>query len=50
MELFILVKLYEMFTYTRVFLKENVRYPERICRVPISLMPGARFSLILGTR
>ena len=32
------------------FFKENVRYPVWICRVPISLILGTRFSLILGTR
>jgi len=32
------------------FLKENVRYPVWMCRDPISLILGTRFSLILGTR
>jgi len=32
------------------FFKENVRYPIWICRDPISLILGTRFSLILGTR
>jgi len=34
----------------QVFLKENVRYPVWTCRDPISLILGARFYLILGTR
>jgi len=34
----------------QVFFKENVRYQEWICRDPISLILGTRFSLILGTR
>jgi len=33
-----------------VLFKENVRYPVWICRDPISLILGTRFSLILGTR
>jgi len=32
------------------FFKENVRNPVWICRDPISLILGTRFSLILGTR
>jgi len=32
------------------FFEENVRNPVWICREPISLILGARFSLILGTR
>ena len=32
------------------FFKENVRYPISICRDPISLILGNRFSLILGIR
>ena len=32
------------------FFKENVRYPVWICRDPIYLILGTRFSLILGTR
>jgi len=32
------------------FFKENVRYPVRTCRDPISLILGTRFSLILGNR
>ena len=35
---------------SRVFFKENVRNPVWICRDPISLILGTRFSLILGTR
>jgi len=31
------------------FFKENVRYPVWICRDPISLILGTRFSLILRT-
>jgi len=31
------------------FFKENIRYPVWICRDPISLILGTRFSLILGT-
>jgi len=31
------------------FFKENVRHPVWICRNPISLITGTRFSLILGT-
>jgi len=34
----------------QLFLKENVRNPAWICKDPISLIPGTRFSLILGTR
>ena len=34
----------------RFFFKENVRNPVWICRDPISLILGTRFSLILGTR
>jgi len=37
-------------TYNRVFFKENVSYPVWICRDPISLILGNRFSLILGAR
>ena len=33
-----------------VFLKENVKYPVWTCRYPISMILGARFSLILGTQ
>jgi len=32
------------------FFKENVGYPVRTCRDPISLFLGTRFSVILGTR
>jgi len=35
---------------SRVFFKENVRYPVWICRDPISLILGTRFSPILGIR
>jgi len=34
----------------RVSFKENVRYPIWICKDPISVILGTRFSLILGTR
>ena len=37
--------------YSKAFFsKENVRYPVWICRDPIYLILGTRFSLILGTR
>jgi len=35
---------------SRVFFEENVRYLVWICRDPISLILGTRFSLILGTQ
>jgi len=35
---------------TVVFFKESVRYPVWICRDPIYLILGTRFSQILGTR
>ena len=38
------------FVNKQVFFKENIRYPVWICRDPISLNLGTRFSLILGTR
>jgi len=37
-------------TVRQVFFKEIVRNPVWICRDPISLILGTRFSLILGTR
>jgi len=39
-----------LFNTTKIFFKENVRYPVWTCRDPISLILGTRFSLILGTR
>jgi len=36
--------------FLQVFFKENVRNLVWICRDPISLILGARFFLILGTR
>ena len=53
-KLFINVLAFDCSTIVRAyfatgFFKENIRYPVRTCRDPISLILGTRFSMILGT-
>jgi len=46
---FLFAKTKDIYIY-QIFFKENIRNPVWICRDPISLILGTRFSLILGTR